>query len=439
MTIPKKHLTTSWLGAAALGLLLSACGSANTDSKASGQGLTETTSAGTIALNDSSAVVQSRTAPVEADGSFSLDMSGLEAPFVLRLEWTEAEAVHRFYGVSEGRENLDVNALTDLAFRSSHGSDDLDESDDDAEDDDAFEHSDHDRKHGSATQARKLLAELTVVLAPLFERYGITDPRTDRDAVRLLLLDVKITLDHRTVTVTNRATGLVIFTGRLSHLSDGVFTAANMPAGPGGVVTCTEFTYAEFGACQADNTQVRTVLTSSPAGCTGGAPVLSQACTYVPPVNACTSFTYSAFGACQADNTQVRTVLTSSPAGCTGGSPILSQACTYVPPVNTCTSFTYSAFAACMPDNTQVRTVLTSSPAGCTGGAPVLTQACTYVPPIDGAALYTQYCAGCHGNGKKGSSASSIQTAINNNVGGMGSASLRALTAAQVAAIAAAP
>ncbi len=392
MMMPKQYPAMTWLGAAALGLLLSACGSGNTDSKASGQGLTETTSTGSIALNDSSAVAQSRTAPVEADGSFTLDMSGLEAPFMLRLEWTEAEVVHRFYSVTEGRENLDVNALTDLAFRSSHNGDDDDddEDDDDAENDDDFEHSDHDRKHGSATQARKILAELTVVLAPLFERYGITDPRTDRDAVRRLLQDVKVTLERRTVTVTNRDTGGVIFTGRLSRLSEGVFTAANMPAGPGGVVTCTEFTYAEFAACMPDNTQVRTVLTSSPAGCTGGAPVLSQACTYVPPVSTCTSFTYSAFGACQ-------------------------------------------------PSNLQVRTVLSSSPAGCTGGAPVLTQACTYVPPIDGAALYTQYCAGCHGNSKKGSSASSTLAAINNNTGGMGSAALRALTPAQLAAIAAAP
>ena len=77
------------------------------------------------------------------------------------------------------------------------------------------------------------------------------------------------------------------------------------------------------------------MLTSSPAGCTGGTPVLTQACTYVPPVT-CTSFTYSAFGACQSNNTQTRTVLTSSPTGCTGGSPVLSQACIYVPPV-TCT------------------------------------------------------------------------------------------------------
>ena len=53
-----------------------------------------------------------------------------------------------------------------------------------------------------------------------------------------------------------------------------------------------------------------------------------------PAGDACTSFTYSAFGACQSNNTQTRTVLTSSPTGCTGGTPVLTQACTYVPPAN---------------------------------------------------------------------------------------------------------
>jgi hypothetical protein len=105
------------------------------------------------------------------------------------------------------------------------------------------------------------------------------------------------------------------------------------------------------------------------------------------------------------------------------------------PPVAvTCTSFTYSAWSACA-GGTQTRTVVSSSPAGCSGGAPVLSQAC--VAPLDGAALYTTYCSNCHGNGKKGKSASAIQNAINGNVGGMGS--LSTLTAAQVAAISAAP
>jgi hypothetical protein len=49
-----------------------------------------------------------------------------------------------------------------------------------------------------------------------------------------------------------------------------------------------------------------------------------------PAPTTCTSFTYSAFGACQTNNTQTRTVTSSSPAGCTGGTPVLSQACTYI-------------------------------------------------------------------------------------------------------------
>ncbi len=104
------------------------------------------------------------------------------------------------------------------------------------------------------------------------------------------------------------------------------------------------------------------------------------------------------------------------------------------PPPATCTSFTYSAWGACQPSGTQTRTVVSSSPAGCTGGSPVLSQSCTY---IDGGALYTQYCSGCHGTSKKGSSVSAIQTAIANNTGGMGSLSF--LTADQIAAISAAP
>ena len=51
----------------------------------------------------------------------------------------------------------------------------------------------------------------------------------------------------------------------------------------------------------------------------------------IPP--ACT-YTYSAWSTCQANGTQTRTVIASSPAGC-NGSPVLSQLCTYVPPPDT--------------------------------------------------------------------------------------------------------
>jgi hypothetical protein len=300
-----------------------------------------------------------------------------------------------------------------------------------------------------------LLGQLRDVpaLAPLFDLYKVPNPivtSDDDEASGLiqLLHAVRITVASGTVTLTNRQTSGVIYSAPISALDTGTFNAANLPgattstctygysdwsacqngtqtrtvasASPAGCLgtpvlsqsctvgtppppppppaTCTAFTYSTWGACQPDGTQTRTILASSPSGCTGGAPVTTQACTYVPPVTTCTSFTYSAFGACQPDGTQTRAVLTSSPSGCTGGAPVTSQACTYVPPPPpTCSSFAYSAWGACQPDGIQTRTVVTSSPSGCTGGAPVTTQACTYTPPIDGAALYTQYCSSCHG------------------------------------------
>ncbi len=54
---------------------------------------------------------------------------------------------------------------------------------------------------------------------------------------------------------------------------------------------------------------------------------ISAALATTTTTNTCTSFTYSAWGTCT-NGTQTRTVLSSSPTGCTGGSPILTQSCT---------------------------------------------------------------------------------------------------------------
>jgi hypothetical protein len=50
------------------------------------------------------------------------------------------------------------------------------------------------------------------------------------------------------------------------------------------------------------------------------------------PSPACTSFTYSDWGPCQSNNTQTRTLVSSLPAGCTGGTPVLTQPCNAAAP-----------------------------------------------------------------------------------------------------------
>lgn len=94
--------------------------------------------------------------------------------------------------------------------------------------------------------------------------------------------------------------------------------------------TCTDFTYTP-GPCLANGTQSLTVATRTPQGCTGGTPETSRSCTYSPgpAPETCTSFVYSSWSGCSSDGSQTRTITSSSPSGCTGGAPdLLEQDCT---------------------------------------------------------------------------------------------------------------
>lgn len=49
------------------------------------------------------------------------------------------------------------------------------------------------------------------------------------------------------------------------------------------IPACTAWTYTDWSTCSESGQQTRSVLTSSPTSCTGGSPVLTQSCTYIPP------------------------------------------------------------------------------------------------------------------------------------------------------------
>jgi hypothetical protein len=138
---------------------------------------------------------------------------------------------------------------------------------------------------------------------------------------------------------------------------------------------CTGFTYSAWGACQLSGSsysQGRTVASSSPSGCVGGMPILTQSCS-----PACTDYNYSAWGTCSS-GTQTRTYNGYLPANCAGtpsGSAVLSQSCSAAP---ACTDYNYSAWGTCS-NGTQTRTYNGYSPANCTGtpsGSAVLSQSC---------------------------------------------------------------
>jgi hypothetical protein len=328
------------------GLILSGCGGAGT----SGAAGTASTVSGvatadvqltSVALRDSSSPAQSTSATPSQDGTYSIDVASMTPPFVLRAE--DAGRTTSLYAIAPRPGTTDINELSTVAAAAAgHGQHAGDAWDDDGE------------RHDAGVNIERVIQSLQTVLKPLFDLYQVNlsgDDAEESAAMRALLNDVSFTAQSGNLVVTNRQTGAVIYSAPLKALTTGTFHPENMPPGPSGT-----------------------------------------------PGTTCSSFTYSAWSpaVCDASGMQTRTVLTSSPSGCTGGSPVLSQTCT--PPAVTCTGFTYSAWSPAVCDATgkQTRTVLTSSPSGCTGGAPVLSQTCT--PPLDGAALYTQSCSSCHGS-----------------------------------------
>src|SRR6266542_2395819 len=399
-------------GAAALALALAGCGSSDhpaTESTAtasvSGVVSMDTTFSGTVTLKDSSSPVQQKASALDANGAFAIDVSALTPPYLVEAEIMPdgAGTALRMHSVTEEPGIANVNPMTDAAVAGACST----------TPDDAFANADRESNHRTASAFTGMLARLQTALKPLFDVYGLpANPFTEEGAgpaLRALLEDVKITVSSGDLVVTNRATGAVIFTGALSDLAMGTFTAGNMPGGAGMTppppdgaalyaAKCASchgplVTSTKLGRTAAQITAANMTQGLTPAEVQAVADAL--AVTTPPPPMACT-YTYSAWGSCQSESTQARTIASSSPAGCTG-TPVLTQACTYVPPVTACTSFTYSEWGTCSAAGTQTRTVASSAPSGCTGGSPELTQACTPpAPALDGAALYAQSCASCH-------------------------------------------
>jgi pectate lyase len=311
------------VAAAALGPALAACGGAKpTGAAVTGFAFADAPLVGTVALTDASTPVQTRQVATRADGSFTVDVGGLAPPYTLRVNWSDQGEAAQLYAITDGAESLDVNPITDLAFAAVVEG---------ADQQIVFSKATDDSRKDSSAKSRAILAALTTELAPLFRLYGVTNPLVDGAAVRALLKDVKVKKKDGVVTIANRDTKGVIYTGPLDDPASGTFDATQLPGGSG-THLCSTFEYSAWGACQPDGTRTRTVTSSSPAGCAGGTPVVKEACTYTPPASTCTSFGYSAWGACQPDGTRTRTVTSSSPAGCTGGTPIVKEACTYTPP-----------------------------------------------------------------------------------------------------------
>src|SRR5512135_2721541 len=162
----QRNNTTMLLGAVAAGLALAACGSPGQPSSASPNAVSGTASTGasgvTVTLKDSSTPARVATATAAADGSYTVDVGGLTAPYVIKAQWKGTTGGGRLYSMATGPGTANVNVLTDAAFTAVSSAGDSD-----------GEYDGFDGKEGrsTATSFMDVVEQLQTVLKPLFDLY----------------------------------------------------------------------------------------------------------------------------------------------------------------------------------------------------------------------------------------------------------------------------
>lgn len=185
---------------------------------------------GTVYLKDSSTPAKELSSTVGADGTFSFNVEGLQAPFILKAQGTVGGTSYTLYSFSSGPGTANVNPFAGLAVANAAGNGDLAA---------LYAAPSHSTMQLIAANLGKAVNDIQTKLQPLFTPYNATaNPVSGSYTVNHLGLDgvldmVKVNLTTEgTITITNRLTSAVIYSGSASNFTSGTVTTANIPQPP---------------------------------------------------------------------------------------------------------------------------------------------------------------------------------------------------------------
>jgi predicted phage tail protein len=195
---------------------------------------------GQVSLKDASSTPEVRTTVIGDGGSFSIDVTGMQAPFILEATGNAAGSNYTMHSFADGAGTANINPLSDAIVASAAGDNDAS---------DSYNHSDKDKLHKIRTNIQATVAALLAKLQPLLQRYNAehTDPITSHYISNHIGMDdmfdhMKITVKNGILSIIYTKTGAVVFTGTLSDIANGVFNGgalpppAAVPAAPAGVI-----------------------------------------------------------------------------------------------------------------------------------------------------------------------------------------------------------
>jgi fibronectin type 3 domain-containing protein len=212
-----------------LGLMLAGCGGSNGVSSqvVSGTAAVGAPLAGEVSLKDSSKPALQKTTVIGSDGTFAIDVTDMKAPFVLQAKGSADGTNYKLHSFADGTGIANINPLSDAIVASAAGDDDPA---------DVFEKADAEKNHKIRTHLSQSVSILLGKLQPLLKQYNAehTNPITSRYIVNHLDLDdmfdnVKIVVASGTLSIYNKKTHALIFSGSLSDIANGIFDGSALP------------------------------------------------------------------------------------------------------------------------------------------------------------------------------------------------------------------
>jgi mono/diheme cytochrome c family protein len=371
--------------------------------------------AGTVTLRDSSPARNTRTTATASDGSFAFDVSGLTAPFMLRVVYGDPAAPSALYSFAAGPGTANITPLTSIAARAAAGGVDLA----------AFFES------GSAsdvsTAGARMPASVSALqssLSPLMQRFAVqgnllTSPFTaDHTGVDSMLDSVVVDSGRAEVTVIAKSSGALLFFCPPADAGAGTFVQANMDLLTTTSPTTGEAQYAAYcagchGAFSATTRRGITLaqLQSAIANDNGKMGFLSmlsaaQMQSIVDALAPSSTTPLPPDGAA---------LYASACAGCHGElSASTKRGATTVRIQNAISGNVGGMGSLASMSAAEIQAIASA----------LATSTPPPAPTPDGATLYASNCASCHGplasSTKKGVSIARLQLAISSDVGGMG-------------------
>jgi fibronectin type 3 domain-containing protein len=230
--IKRAVATITALSLVTIGFMLSGCGSGGglSSQVVSGNASVGAPLAGQVSLKDSSSTPLVRKTVIGNDGSFAIDVTGMQAPFILEATGTAAGSNYTLHSFTDGTGTANVNPLSDAIVAIAAGDNDASES---------YNHSDHDKLHKISSNLQATVNTMLGKLQPLLVQYNAqnTNPITSRYISNHIGLDdmfdnVKISVNNGILSIIYTKTGATIFTGSLADIANGVFTGGTLPPPP---------------------------------------------------------------------------------------------------------------------------------------------------------------------------------------------------------------